>query len=81
MEVKKEAFFGKSNGPIWLDQVSCKGNESNLVQCSHWEWGENNCDHSEDVGIVCEASPLSVDPKRNMDNPGKQISGKLQDLG
>lgn len=40
-------------GPIWLDQVSCSGNESSIEECIHWNWGEHNCEHSEDVGIIC----------------------------
>lgn len=41
------------DGLIWLDQVSCIGNESNLEQCTHFEWGENNCNHTEDVSVRC----------------------------
>jgi HGF/MSP/plasminogen-like protein len=48
-------------GQIWLDQVHCAGNESNLDQCLHWHWGEHNCGHTEDVGIRCsQASRKAV---------------------
>ncbi|XP_050302204.1 uncharacterized protein LOC126740288 [Anthonomus grandis grandis] len=69
--VRKEAFYGQSTGPIWLDQVSCKGNETTLEKCTHWDWGETNCDHSEDVGIECSESYIEVDPKRNTQNSGE----------
>ncbi|XP_059216986.1 uncharacterized protein LOC106092183 isoform X3 [Stomoxys calcitrans] len=50
-------IYGPGTGPIWLDQVSCLGNETTLDQCNHWTWGENNCQHTEDVGLRCTAGP------------------------
>ena len=45
--------FGAGSGPIWLDNVVCTGEEDAITQCPHQSYGENNCGHSEDVGIVC----------------------------
>uniref|UniRef100_A0A8C7B0H0 Neurotrypsin n=1 Tax=Neovison vison TaxID=452646 RepID=A0A8C7B0H0_NEOVI len=45
--------FEESTGPIWLDDVSCSGKESGLVQCSRRQWGRHDCSHREDVGITC----------------------------
>ncbi|XP_044764344.1 uncharacterized protein LOC123320918 [Coccinella septempunctata] len=66
--VKKDAYFGQGQGPIWLDQVTCFGNETKLEKCSHWKWGEHNCDHSEDVGVICSNSDTS-DIERHVKNP------------
>ncbi|XP_062135788.1 uncharacterized protein LOC133845355 isoform X3 [Drosophila sulfurigaster albostrigata] len=55
---KMEAnIFGPGNGPIWLDQVMCQGNETSIDKCSHWNWGEHNCNHTEDVSLRCTAGP------------------------
>lgn len=45
--------YEEAVGPIWLDNVECYGNEERLVYCIYQDWGSNNCDHTEDVGIQC----------------------------
>ncbi|NXO55284.1 DMBT1 protein, partial [Aramus guarauna] len=47
------AHFGPGADPIWLDNVHCTGTESALTECELTNWGEHNCGHSEDAGVVC----------------------------
>ena len=49
----RDAYYGQGNGTIWLDDVSCSGCESNLVNCSNSGWANDDCTHSEDVGVEC----------------------------
>ena len=48
-----EAAYGQGTGPIWLDSVQCTGSEENIDSCSHDPWGSHDCDHTEDVSVIC----------------------------
>ncbi|XP_074647198.1 neurotrypsin-like [Tubulanus polymorphus] len=45
--------FGKGKSIIWLDDVECTGTEKTIGECSHKNWGINDCGHAEDVSVVC----------------------------
>ena len=52
--------FGGGTGSILLGNVECSGLEERLEQCSHHGIGVHNCDHSEDVGVVCDLGTWHV---------------------
>ena len=47
------SVYGMTIGGIYLDDVTCVGNENTLSQCPHNGIGIHNCDHSEDAGVIC----------------------------
>ena len=47
------AFFGQGTGPIWMNNVACKGTETRLESCPHRGWGRETYGHSEDAGVEC----------------------------
>ena len=51
------AYFGEGSGLILLDNVNCNGGESSIFACSHKVFGEQDCGHHEDAGVVCNGQP------------------------
>ncbi|PIK34659.1 putative deleted in malignant brain tumors 1 protein [Apostichopus japonicus] len=47
------ASFGSGVGQIWLDNIACNGSENNIENCTSNRWGQHNCGHSEDAGVIC----------------------------
>ncbi|ESO98994.1 hypothetical protein LOTGIDRAFT_89154, partial [Lottia gigantea] len=48
------AQFGQGVGTIYLDDVSCRGDETNLDEClMNPSIGNVQCTHAEDAGVEC----------------------------
>ncbi|XP_044874396.1 deleted in malignant brain tumors 1 protein-like [Mauremys mutica] len=67
------AYYGQGSGQIWLDDVSCSGSESYLRDCSSRGWGQHNCGHGEDAGVLCSGSK-----QIRLVNGGDPCSGRVE---
>ena len=50
------AHFGAGTGTIYLDDVSCTGSETNLIDCSRSSTVICYRGHSEDAGVRCQGN-------------------------
>lgn len=49
------AAFDEGNGPIFIDDIGCSGDEGQLSACPTFNLlGFHQCDHTLDAGVVCE---------------------------
>ncbi|XP_063313555.1 lysyl oxidase homolog 3 isoform X5 [Pelobates fuscus] len=58
------AKYGKGVGRIWLDNVICSGSEKSIIDCNSRGWGNSDCTHEEDAGVICkdERIPGFIEP-------------------
>ena len=48
----RHARFGQGVGPIFLDQLVCRGDEQRILDCDSY-LGVHMCDHTQDAGVKC----------------------------
>ncbi|XP_061876067.1 scavenger receptor cysteine-rich type 1 protein M130-like [Colius striatus] len=63
-----EAAFGEGTGPIWLEQVECRGTEAALQHCWAWPGDRGLCRHKEDAAVRCAG------PTRGRVSSGGRVS-------
>ena len=69
----RRSYFGAGTGPIWLDDMLCRGSEANLLDCPLASGrsrardfiGVHNCKSNEVVGVRCIAAGDVVRPYAN----------------
>ena len=52
---------GQGIGPIYLDEVTCMGDETRLAECLHKGIASHDCSHSQDAGVVCRGEYNNTD--------------------
>uniref|UniRef100_A0A1X7T885 Uncharacterized protein n=1 Tax=Amphimedon queenslandica TaxID=400682 RepID=A0A1X7T885_AMPQE len=71
------AYFGEGTGPIYLDDVQCRGIERKLIYCKRKYWG-HNCRHYEDASVRCPIAPECTSPDIRLANGENSFEGELQ---
>ncbi|XP_049331108.1 scavenger receptor cysteine-rich type 1 protein M130-like isoform X2 [Astyanax mexicanus] len=61
VEVLGAAAFGRGEGQVCLEELQCRGRESQIHFCPKSSSLKHNCSHDNDVGLVCADSVRLVD--------------------
>jgi len=76
-EYRYSGAAGAGSGKILLDQVRCQGTEAALSQCAHAPFFSNDCQHYEDVVVVCTGAGSNVPPPPPPGCPGRELTLKI----
>ncbi|XP_067052699.1 deleted in malignant brain tumors 1 protein-like isoform X2 [Acropora muricata] len=76
--IKTTSYYGEGKGQIWLDELACAGNESNLGQCLHNGWGSHDCTHQQDAGVVCDLDGGSTTKGIRLLTSNRTRSGQVE---
>lgn len=61
------AVYGTANGPVWLADVQCNGNEAGILDCPRSsEIGYTTNDHSLDAIVDCGERGLDLNKKQGL---------------
>ena len=60
MSLLGDDILREGEGVVWLEGIGCHGNESQLVECGLSGWGESQCNHSMDAGVICEGTHIPL---------------------
>lgn len=58
--ISGSTYYGSGVGLIYLDDVTCNGNENNLFECTHRGIGRSNCYHHQDAAVICKNTSKRV---------------------
>ena len=53
------ARFGEGRGRVVMSNVTCEGDENELLDCANTEFSDTGCPHSRDAGVECQAKDSS----------------------
>ncbi|XP_028267902.1 putative DMBT1-like protein [Parambassis ranga] len=79
LRIPSSDMFGQGTEIIWLDDVDCSGNENSLTACQHKGFGEHNCGHYEDAGVICSETQISLEGDVRLAGSGSTwCSGRVE---
>ncbi|XP_044844368.1 deleted in malignant brain tumors 1 protein-like [Mauremys mutica] len=80
LSAPRGARFGRGSDRVWLDEVNCAGTEAALTNCEIRPWGQNDCTHKEDAGVVCSDSGISEVAQIRLVNSWSRCAGRVEVL-
>uniref|UniRef100_H2Z176 protein-lysine 6-oxidase n=1 Tax=Ciona savignyi TaxID=51511 RepID=H2Z176_CIOSA len=82
------SYFGAGHGPIWLTDLNCFGNETQLSDCRHGyisthaegydELEESECTHEHDAGVACHVPQFNANQRIRLVGGRNPMEGRVE---
>ncbi|XP_078488291.1 lysyl oxidase homolog 3A [Ciona intestinalis] len=82
------SYFGAGHGPIWLTDLNCRGNETQLSDCQHgyistsaegYEDSElTECNHEHDAGVACYVPQFNANQRIRLVGGRNPMEGRVE---
>ncbi|KAH9508815.1 Neurotrypsin [Bulinus truncatus] len=56
--VPGSSYPSNHTNDIWIQELSCTGTETNLLDCQRFRWGANDCRSKEKAAVICKSDVL-----------------------
>ena len=54
------SIYGQGSGPVWIQRISCTGDERSLFDCTSRLLETQTCSHFDDAGVECPGKVFNL---------------------
>ncbi|XP_016132943.1 lysyl oxidase homolog 3A isoform X3 [Sinocyclocheilus grahami] len=72
------ARMGQGMGPIYINEVQCRGDEKSLWDCPHKSITAEDCKHMEDASVICNIPYMGFEKSIRLTGGRTQLEGRVE---
>uniref|UniRef100_A0AAY4CNI7 Lysyl oxidase homolog n=1 Tax=Denticeps clupeoides TaxID=299321 RepID=A0AAY4CNI7_9TELE len=78
IEAPTGARMGQGVGPVYMNEVQCRGDERSLWDCPHKAITSEDCQHMEDASVKCNVPYMAFDKTIRLSGGRSRLEGRVE---